>query len=34
MPIVVIALAEDEFESWVSEQLAEKSQNDQQVTAR
>jgi len=34
MPIVVIALAEDEFESWVSEQLAEKSQNDQQVTVR
>ena len=34
MPIVVIALAEDEFESWVNEQLAEKSQNDQQVTAR
>ena len=34
MPIVVIALPEDEFESWVSEQLAEKSQNDQQVTVR
>ena len=34
MPIVVIALAEDEFESWVNEQLAEKSQNDQQVTVR
>ena len=34
MPIVVIALAEDEFESWVTGQLAEKSQNDQQVTVR
>ncbi len=34
MPIVVIAKTEDEFESWVSEQLAEKSQNDQQVTVR
>jgi len=34
MPIVVIALAEDEYESWVREQLAEKSQNDQQVTVR
>lgn len=34
MPIVVIALAEDEFDSWVSEQLAGKSQNDQQVTVR
>jgi cytochrome c oxidase subunit 2 len=34
MPIVVIALAEDDFESWVQEQLAEKSQNDQQVTVR
>jgi len=34
MPIVVIALAEDEFESWVSEQLAGKTQSDQQVTVR
>ncbi len=34
MPIVVIALPEDEFESWVQEQLAGKSQNDQQVTVR
>lgn len=34
MPIVVIALAEDEFEAWVSEQLAKTSQNDQQVTLR
>jgi len=34
MPIVVIALAEDEFESWVTGQLAEKSQNDQQVTVQ
>ena len=34
MPIVVIALAEDEFHSWMSEQLAGKSQNDQQVTVR
>jgi cytochrome c oxidase subunit 2 len=34
MPIVVIALAEDEFESWVSEQQTEKSQSDQQVTVR
>jgi len=34
MPIVVIALAEDEYESWVNEQLAGKSQNDQQVTVR
>jgi cytochrome c oxidase subunit 2 len=28
MPIVVIALPEDEFETWVSEQLAEHSQGD------
>lgn len=34
MPIVVIALPEDEFEAWVSKQLAEKSQNDQQVAVR
>ncbi len=34
MPIVVIALAEDEYESWVNEQLAGKPQNDQQVTVR
>jgi cytochrome c oxidase subunit II len=34
MPIVVIALAEDEFESWVREQQTEKSQSDQQVTVR
>jgi len=34
MPIVVIALAEDEYESWVNEQLAGKSQNNQQVTVR
>ena len=34
MPIVVIALAEDEFDSWVQQQLAEKTQNDQQVTLR
>jgi len=34
MPIVVIALAEDEYESWVNEQLAVKSQSDQQVTVR
>ena len=34
MPIVVVALAEDEFDSWVREQLAEKTQNDQQVTLR
>lgn len=34
MPIVVIALAEDEYESWVNEQLTGKSQNDQQVTVR
>ena len=34
MPIVVIALTEDEFESWVSEQLAENSPIDQQVTVR
>jgi len=34
MPIVVIALAEDEFDSWVSEQLAGKTQSDQQVTVR
>ena len=34
MPIVVIALAEDEFESWVNEQLAGKSQSDEQVTVR
>jgi cytochrome c oxidase subunit 2 len=34
MPIVVIALAEDEYESWVNEQLAGMSQNDQQVTVR
>lgn len=34
MPIVVIALTEDEFDSWVKEQLAEKTQNDQQVTLR
>ena len=34
MPIVVIALAEDEYESWVNEQLAGKSQSDQQVTVR
>jgi cytochrome c oxidase subunit 2 len=34
MPIVVIALAEDEFEFWVSEQLAGKTQSDQQVTVR
>jgi cytochrome c oxidase subunit 2 len=34
MPIVVIALAEDEYASWVKEQLAGKSQNDQQVTVR
>ena len=34
MPIVVIALPEDEFEAWVSEQLAETSQIDQQVTLR
>lgn len=34
MPIVVIALAEDDFEAWVSEQLAKTSQNDQQVTLR
>jgi cytochrome c oxidase subunit 2 len=29
MPIVVIALAENEFDSWVNQQLAEKSQSDQ-----
>ena len=34
MPIVVVALAEDEFESWVGEQLAEKSQSSEQVTLR
>ncbi len=34
MPIVVIALPEDEFEAWVSEQLAGTPQNDQQVTVR
>ena len=34
MPIVVIALAEDEYASWVNEQLAGKPQNDQQVTVR
>jgi cytochrome c oxidase subunit 2 len=34
MPIVVIALAEDDYESWVNEQLAGKSQNNQQVTVR
>ena len=34
MPIVVIAMAEDEFESWVREQQTEKSQSDQQVTVR
>jgi len=34
MPIVVIALAEDDFESWVKEQLAGKSQSDEQVTVR
>lgn len=34
MPIVVIALAEDDYESWVNEQLTGKSQNDQQVTVR
>ena len=34
MPIVVIALAEDDYESWVNEQLAGMSQNDQQVTVR
>ena len=34
MPIVVIALAEDDYASWVNEQLAGKSQNDQQVTVR
>ena len=34
MPIVVIALAEDEFDSWVNEQLAGKTQSDQQVTVR
>ena len=34
MPIVVIALAEDDFESWVNEQLAGKSQSDEQVTVR
>ncbi|MGA9573188.1 MAG: cytochrome c oxidase subunit II [Lysobacterales bacterium] len=28
MPIVVVAMAEDEFDSWVKEQLAEKSQSD------
>lgn len=34
MPIVVIALPEDEFEAWVNEQLAGTPQNDQQVTVR
>ena len=34
MPIVVIALAEEEFDSWVNEQLAGKTQSDQQVTVR
>ena len=34
MPIVVIALPEDEFEAWVSEQLAGTSKKDQQVTVR
>lgn len=34
MPIVVIALPEDEFEAWVNEQLAGTSKNDKQVTAR
>jgi cytochrome c oxidase subunit 2 len=34
MPIVVIALAEDEYESWVNEQLAGKPQSDRQVPVR
>ncbi len=34
MPIVVIALAEDEFETWVSDQLAETRQSDVQGTAQ
>ena len=34
MPIVVIALAEDDFHSWVNEQLAANSQSDEQVTVR
>ena len=34
MPIVVIALAEEEFDSWVNEQLTGKTQSDQQVTVR
>jgi len=34
MPIVVIALPEDEFEAWVNEQLAGTPKNDKQVTVR
>ena len=34
MPIVVVALAQDEFDAWVEQQLNEKTQNDQQVTLR
>jgi cytochrome c oxidase subunit 2 len=34
MPIVVIALAEDDFQSWVNEQLAGNSQSDEQVTVQ
>jgi len=34
MPIVVIALPEAEFETWVKEQLAEKSQGNKQGTAQ
>jgi cytochrome c oxidase subunit 2 len=34
MPIVVIALPGDEFESWVNEQLAEKSQDNYQGAAQ
>ena len=33
MPIVVVALAQDEFDAWANEQLA-KNQIDQQVTSR
>lgn len=34
MPIVVVALAQDEFDAWVEQQSNEKTQNDQQVTLR
>lgn len=34
MPIVVVALAQDEFDAWVKQQSNEKTQNDQQVTLR